>query len=1792
MEEIKDLGGLVNKDLAFSKLPQGSVFDSVNFRITTEDGNSSAARENIKGNLPIASLQASPCVKTIYLNKQNLEKYLVIGDQYTIIFSINNNPSGNFLFTYSTVDTLLTDLNNYINTNSVFTNLAVTTSYSIAASTITLFVPNCESIDIYSITSSNNSPYYLAYDVADPEAENIQVSAGLTWNDIYDYYNGVWSGVNNNQWQVDSNFNPTTSPGGANNLLEMGVGVYNGSTLISPQTTRIRYEVNTGSGAPRKVLFVCPVNNGVSLFNAQDYPAGPYTVDLKYFVANIVNCSAVIKVYGHFGNNITAPADVLTGLNSYNNEKVVKMYEGTININSANSASIVNTTFSFSAPPAQLNGDVPDYFAVYLDIQSGNAGPQYTFQFYLDSLRISGPFIGNNASLITIQNTSVGSIAGNIIGWTALRDDIYLFTTDGIYDPDDPTTWGGSTPPVTNGQIWKFSYDKAGDYADSANYQLTLVYNNQLNFTTSRPIANPGMIESRYESPSIQKIYWTDNYNVPRQINVADPNVASLTVEDLNLQPALSMDLPVVTRVIDGGGLLVGVYQVAYRLKNINGAETRFSRTSNLIPIIEAAENNADAKTYFPTADVRDNAGKSIKVRVENVDISYNTVEFAILYYFDATSVPEIYIVKEAFIPSSGIVETVITGTETQIPITVDEFTGFNTAIKRAKTLAAKKQTLFLGNVTIADQEVPFDSRAYRFPINSNITYIQDVSNGAFYSVTRDPATNNFYYEGNPADQVPETHGCIQQYVYQGPEVDSNYLYLPGTNILGGKGPNVSYEFYTGTFKLDNKNDGVLTDPGASGPHMTPDTNVLISFNSLDRSYTAEGTSLSSNASPYVYDIYVGYRRDEMYRFGLVFFDELDNPTYVNWIADIRMPHIWMPGTTRGAMYPNSPRTKIDSSFNSTFSSDISFYDTTLDDLWAKPLGVKFTIDFSSVASKYKKAAIVRTPLTVNDRHILGQGLFLPTFKSDGVGGQYNDSNSVFTCNAAKGNYAYNANNDMWFDCWTMHSPEFLFTDFPGFTGNDSIDVLGLLYKSDISYLMGEISTGFVALDRKSFSNNEANKKWTAFINKNYELNESSVTPSSIKNTATANPYPLVNARVIDRAGTNGRFYNANITTTTASGGFSTARKVYNCTPKNLNTSGGGLSYPSPVGYSYGSKSLFVQMQAQPAANWNVTPFGNEFYQLDGWDTNTSLEFYHYTANYKKALAAPFGGQDYFARSNSEYIPCNNLIDISNKTAPIQTIVFGGDTKIAVFDHAIQHFDRAEAVAMGSNQETDMYYSQVYFPVETSVGVDYRRTNGNVPFGSPGTQVPNKTNYLILAYGYANSQWDTRESLENGEYFEVDPVFNHTDKSVYRYFPKPALIDPSLVYDCRVWRSEKKIDGELTESWSVFKPSSFLDVESAYGPLNNLVVFQDKLFFIQDRGFGVLQVAEQKLITDQAGNADLVLGSSGILERYDYISTKTGTKHQFSMYASDYSLVWFDTLARKMYRYKPGALEPLTDVKGYSGIIYNKTHGPIQTIDNPYRMVDDPIQGIVWRPYGIHSTYDFKHHEFYMTFLNPLNPLDNQASDYTTLVYSDLFDGFVGEFTHYPKVYINDKVNIFSPYLTVGSTLDTIFIHNYGDYGRFYNAQIPDYSSVSFVVNSNPTLEKTFTNLEVVAEGYSKNTVGVNLNPHKYDSLAAIDYYNFFEDMRVFDNYQNTDWIPLSILSRRHKTIWNIKVPSDRVIDVTNNIFDPANLAAVRPSITRRMKDKWFVVEMKYNNTPNNKFVVHTAKAIYSANSR
>lgn len=1472
--------------------------------------------------------------------------------------------------------------------------------------------------------------------------------------------------------------------------------------------------------------------------------------------------------------------------------------------------------------------------------------------FTISSCSQITPVSVNLLGSVNIQITKPKQTGLKIIGWCTIRDVLYLLTTNANFDPD-------VTPPPYNtfGQWWRLSYDKTFSPDNPSVYTIKMVYNGLMNITIHRPVANPGMIESRYENEEVQKIYWTDNFNVPRQINVSplrDNVTALLSINQLNLIPALNMEPPRITQIGSGGNLKMGVYQVAYRLKNLNLSETRFSRTSNLIPLIDVTEASSHVG-YYPNLviDGTNATSKALRVKVDNINTEYQSIEFVLIYYKDNVGVPEIFIVNELTIPDNGKVDFFIETTDDSPTLTIDEFTTFATAIVRCKTLAAKKQTLFLGNLTIADQEVDFDARTYRFPLNSNTTIIRDAQNIS-YTIQALDAFGAPYWKiiaigGSPITpyDIPEDHDCIQDYNDQDHTSSSKFLYLPNSNVLGGEGPNLKYEFFTETLKLDGKgliNNGAYV---SSGDFTNPGTSQT-SFNSLGTTpYIADSQSFNSYLSPYNYGTYVGYMRDEMYRFGVVFYDVLDNPTYVNWIADIRMPHMFMPDQTNGAyISPGSGPSNLTrigpTSANTPFSSAPAYWDGTAN-LFARPLGIK--VEFKNLPTDiYQAASIVRVERKELDKHILGQGIMRPTFRMNSCVPAEGE-HLFMSPYGQEGHQRYYRNYGLgaakripnWWFGWTFFSPEFSrwedgsgalisSTEIPLLAVGDKMDFLGI-YKDVDNHWMGHDAGGGSVFksDGDSFSDEYDppgvtcgdhdlyhNIRWA----KNYELDETNLRPHVVKNTGSQNAYDIKNIFFVDtnwNAGLDG-IGNPLTYPTMRIHGRTATRAV-----TQGNNWGGGFNYgwsggcdgqtngwnqvsstPTRVhDISSVARSLFVELDAnQTFLNFSGAGFPNYldttydgFYCAD--NTSVCRGYNNYIANYKRSPSVSYGGNTYFARSVNEYISCNNVI-FFNTAGTNVTKVFGGDTMINIHEKVLDHFDKrmASDVYFGGDDHVsgtifptycyafDCHVNAriSYFPVETSLPLNYRRARNYVaaPTNEPASNIPGKVNYFsaqkILEGGFIIPDLDLRYT----EFHRIDTALLFDNKSIYRFFPKVPDAVVSTVFDCRIWRSEEKIDGELVESWSIYRPGEYKDVESAYGPLNNLIIFQDKMYFIQDKGFGTVQVKEQKLISDASGDADLVLGSTGLLERYDYISTKTGTRHQFSMSVSDYSMIWFDAYAKKLYRYKPGALEPVSDVKGYHGELQARTGGLIQVKDNPY------IQK------GIHSTYDYRHNEFIMTFLNeiPSTGGDN-IEDALTLVYNDLFDGFVGEYTHYPVVYINDKSNFFSVPYTNAGTSDKIYVHNYGDYGVFYGAAPVD-SKLSFIVNSMPTEEKVLTNFEFSSESYKFD--GNDFNLPAYD--------DFFDTMRVYDSYQNTDFQPLANNARRHKSIWDIKVPSDRVLVVGNNasgalsIFSPANLDVNRPARTRRMKDRWFVADFTYDNSRNNKIILHTAKALYMKNSR
>jgi len=68
----------------------------------------------------------------------------------------------------------------------------------------------------------------------------------------------------------------------------------------------------------------------------------------------------------------------------------------------------------------------------------------------------------------------------------------------------------------------------------------------------------------------------------------------------------------------------------------------------------------------------------------------------------------------------------------------------------------------------------------------------------------------------------------------------------------------------------------------------------------------------------------------------------------------------------------------------------------------------------------------------------------------------------------------------------------------------------------------------------------------------------------------------------------------------------------------------------------------------------------------------------------------------------------------------------------------------------------------------------------------------------------------------------------------------------------------------------VFKAANFLDADDRYGEITNLRSFNNLLLFWQQHAVGQFSVNERTQISDDSGKP-LVLGTGGVLSRYDYI---------------------------------------------------------------------------------------------------------------------------------------------------------------------------------------------------------------------------------------------------------------------------------------------------------------------------------
>lgn len=176
--------------------------------------------------------------------------------------------------------------------------------------------------------------------------------------------------------------------------------------------------------------------------------------------------------------------------------------------------------------------------------------------------------------------------------------------------------------------------------------------------------------------------------------------------------------------------------------------------------------------------------------------------------------------------------------------------------------------------------------------------------------------------------------------------------------------------------------------------------------------------------------------------------------------------------------------------------------------------------------------------------------------------------------------------------------------------------------------------------------------------------------------------------------------------------------------------------------------------------------------------------------------------------------------------------------------------------------------------------------------------------YFDYGMGYRNTQ-SKNVQIEPGEISGVasqarpEHQYNmiYSDNNVSNdVYTVQSIEDSDQSFPQRIHYSVLKTNGELIDNWQMFKALDYIDADTRYGDITELLTNRDVIYFWQEQAFGKLSVNERSLVTDNNSNT-VQLGQGGVLQRTDYVNTRYGMRPQdHSAISAEGSVYWIDII--------------------------------------------------------------------------------------------------------------------------------------------------------------------------------------------------------------------------------------------------------------------------------------------------------
>lgn len=489
-----------------------------------------------------------------------------------------------------------------------------------------------------------------------------------------------------------------------------------------------------------------------------------------------------------------------------------------------------------------------------------------------------------------------------------------------------------------------------------------------------------------------------------------------------------------------------------------------------------------------------------------------------------------------------------------------------------------------------------------------------------------------------------------------------------------------------------------------------------------------------------------------------------------------------------------------------------------------------------------------------------------------------------------------------------------------------------------------------------------------------------------------------------------------------------------------------------------------------------------------------------------------FGGESAAAFEANEWVTGGPTTILDPNQSYINLNFTEGDTYV-------QRYDCLKTYAY-SNDDVQTLSDTLSFICETRVNLDmrYDRNRGN-------------TNSLVSSPLNTNL---------------INPVYNQKNNFfTYRAidYSKTKLDNfPSTV----TW-TRTKVFGELVDTWTNTTMASIIDVNTSLGSISSLKLFNNKIYGFQDSGiFNIL--SNSRVQVNPSDNIPIEIASSNKVEGVRYISQNVGVSNKWSIVQGSSSLYFIDDLTKSIFSIK----DDLIDISSKCGMSsFMKT-----SINS----------SLSWDPYTFNNfiaSYDSIYNDVYFT------------NKYYCFNYNEKFDSFISFFNYERTPYM---FNIWNGFMAIGQTKRGtasdnpyyLWNQNSGSYNEYFNVARPSYTTL--IVNKDITLNKTFNNIEFRSDSFTNvDSDKWNITPTtSFNKIEAWDEYQYaYNDLKVNIN------LPSNL--KQKFRVWRINMP--RFIDTTKKV------GILNSS---KLTNSWIYLKLSTDSNSRLKTVLHDVIVNYS----